>query len=267
MSVPGSGSSALRTARAAFWCSRCCAGCGRGAERLLEEGDARPPRPRRPRFSVAGVHGLPLTISANRASRTETTLPSWASPATAWSRNRSWSGVRSPGRRAARRTPGRTPPAPSGRGAGRTGRPRPSSRPRRRRTSSSRMKRRDRHPEVVPHQDDALHAAAVALPQGLRPARRSRSLALGVQPLLELVEDDQHLLPAGRPRPRRSGAAPRPGPGPAGSAGQRLPQPVQQPRLGLVGGRLDVDGDHVGSASRGSRPALTSDDLPQPDGP
>ena len=34
-------------------------------------------------FSVAGVHGLPLTISANRASRTEMTLPSWASPATA----------------------------------------------------------------------------------------------------------------------------------------------------------------------------------------
>ncbi len=27
-------------------------------------------------FSVAGVHGLPLTISANRASRTEMTLPS-----------------------------------------------------------------------------------------------------------------------------------------------------------------------------------------------
>ena len=30
--------------------------------------------------SVAGVHGFPLTISANNARRTETTLPSWARP-------------------------------------------------------------------------------------------------------------------------------------------------------------------------------------------
>ncbi len=46
-------------------------------------------------FKVAGVQGFPLTISANRASRTEMTLPSWASPATDWSRNVRCSAVRS----------------------------------------------------------------------------------------------------------------------------------------------------------------------------
>ena len=38
-------------------------------------------------LSVAGVHALPFIISANRANRTQMTLPSWANPATACSRN------------------------------------------------------------------------------------------------------------------------------------------------------------------------------------
>ena len=50
-----------------------------------------------------------------------------------------------------------------------------------------------RHPEIIPHHDDALHPAAVALPQGLHQFGVLFFL-LGVQPLLELVEDDQHLL-------------------------------------------------------------------------
>ena len=61
-------------------------------------------------------------------------------------------------------------------------------------------------PEVVADQDEALHVLAVALPQGLdqlgvllRP--------LGVQPLLELVEHQQHLLAARGGRPRGPGAA------------------------------------------------------------
>ena len=55
------------------------------------------------------------------------------------------------------------------------------------------MKRVDRHPEVVAHHDDALHPLAVALPQGFDQFRVFID-RLGMQPLLELVEDDQHLL-------------------------------------------------------------------------
>ena len=51
----------------------------------------------------------------------------------------------------------------------------------------------DGEPEVVAHHDDALHPPAVALPQGLHKFR-VLLLLLGVQPLLELVEDDQHFL-------------------------------------------------------------------------
>ena len=80
-------------------------------------------------------------------------------------------------------------------------------------------------------------------------------LPLGVQPLLELVQDDQHLLarrqalaPAQR-RQRLLQAQV------AGQAGTALPQPVQQPGLGLLGGRLDVDGDHVArTAGAAARP-------------
>ena len=49
-------------------------------------------------FRVAGVHGLPLIISANSARRTEMTLPSCARPATA---------------RSARRSPRATSPPPA----------------------------------------------------------------------------------------------------------------------------------------------------------
>ena len=52
---------------------------GRGAEGLFEERDADPSVPPTS-LSVAGVQGLPFTISAKRASRTEMILPSWASP-------------------------------------------------------------------------------------------------------------------------------------------------------------------------------------------
>ena len=67
------------------------------------------------------------------------------------------------------------------------------------------------------------------------------SSLLGVQPLLELVEDDQHLLA------RRDALAPAQcrqrlvQAQVVGQAGTALPQAVQQPGLGLLGGRLDVD--------------------------
>ncbi len=121
------------------------------------------------------------------------------------------------------------------------------------------------HPEIVADHHDRLDALAVAVPQ------RGDQLGLllapaGGEPLLELVEDQQHLLPrAQRPAPpqRRHGideAAI------GGQVGAGLAQPAQQPGLGLLGRRLDVDRQHI-LAQPGSRPALTIDDLPQPEGP
>ena len=48
-------------------------------------------------------------------------------------------------------------------------------------------------PEVIPHHDDGLDAIAVALPQ--RAGQLRVAIApTGVQPLLELIEDDEDLL-------------------------------------------------------------------------
>ena len=51
-------------------------------------------------------------------------------------------------------------------------------------------------PEIIPHQDEGLHAASIALPQGLGQFR-GLVPAMGVQPLLELVDDQEHLLARG----------------------------------------------------------------------
>ena len=92
---------------------------------------------------------------------------------------------------------------------------------------------------------------------------------LRVQPLLELVQDDQHLLA------RRDALAPAQGrqrfrcrsPGFAWQVpAAPLPQAVQQPGFRLLGRRLDIDRNHVVGQPR-QQPALTSDDLPQPEGP
>ena len=217
-------------------------------------------------FSVAGVHGLPFIISANRASRTQMTLPSWASPATAWFRNSFCSLVVSPG------FSGSLPKA----------RPNAASTflawSRSKRSTAARVPAFDepnlelpqeaghRHPEIIPHHDDALHAAAVALPQGLHQFGVLFVL-LRMEPLLELVEHDQHLLAHGdalSPAQRRQRFLQRQVRRQARTA---FPQAAQQPGFRFLGGGLDVDGDHVCRTSRGSRPALTSDDLPQPDGP
>jgi len=69
-----------------------------GAEIVAGKGKATPmPAVPPTDFSVAGVQGLPLTISANRLSRTEMIFPSSARPATPSSRKRSCSGVRPAG--------------------------------------------------------------------------------------------------------------------------------------------------------------------------
>ena len=85
-----------------------------------------------------------------------------------------------------------------------------------------------RHPEIVPHHDDALHPPAVALPQGLHQFRVLFFL-LGVQPLLELVEDDQHLLARREcPGPGAVPPASRSDPGCRASAGQRFRRPFSR---------------------------------------
>ena len=122
-----------------------------------------------------------------------------------------------------------------------------------------------RHPKIIAHHHDALHPAPVALPQGLHqfgvlllpswhaaiartgPARSALScptefLALAATPPVCLSGSDCH-------------------PG-----GTTLSQAMQQTALGFLRRRLDVNGNHV-LDSRGNNPALTSDDLPQPDGP
>jgi len=54
----------------------------------------------------------------------------------------------------------------------------------------------DGQPEVVPHHDEALHVLTVALPNGLHELTVEFFFP-GVEPLLELIEDDQHFF-AGR---------------------------------------------------------------------
>ena len=50
-----------------------------------------------------------------------------------------------------------------------------------------------RHPEIVAHHEDALDAVAVALPEGLREPG-VLVVPVGVEPLLELVDDEDDVL-------------------------------------------------------------------------
>ena len=96
------------------------------------------------------------------------------------------------------------------------------------------------HGEVVAHHHDALNPAAVTFAQG------GYQVGIGVgrasvQPLLELVENDDDFFVRAAPQrgerldQRQSVREPR-----------DLPQQaVQDPALGLVGRRFDVNGEHV----------------------
>ena len=55
------------------------------------------------------------------------------------------------------------------------------------------QKSADGQPEIVSHHDDALDPAPVALPQGLHQFG-VLVVSFGMQPLLELVQNDHHLL-------------------------------------------------------------------------
>jgi hypothetical protein len=52
---------------------------------------------------------------------------------------------------------------------------------------------RCRHPEIVPYHDNALDPSPIALPQGLHQFR-ALFFFFSVQPLLELIKNNQYLL-------------------------------------------------------------------------
>ncbi len=94
---------------------------------------------------------------------------------------------------------------------------------------------------------------AVALPQGLHEFRLARGL--GVQPLLELVEDEDHFLACGQ-----SLAAPQPGEGfrqgkSSGQGGTQPCQRLERADLGLVRRGLDVGRKHVAGQAQ-QKPGL-----------
>ena len=138
--------------------------------------------------------GLPFIISANSARRTEMTLPSSARPATDCVEE-TLLFLRLFRRDCPASLPNARPNAASTFSAWRMGN----------RSTAAELLAFDkpdfqlsheasrRHPEIVPHHHDALDSATIALPKGLNQFRVLFFL-LGMEPLLELIQDDQHLL-------------------------------------------------------------------------
>jgi hypothetical protein len=157
------------------------------------------------------------------------TLPSWARPATAWSR----------------KAPGPAEPGQHLAGVQQVEQiDEPGVLPLQHPDLQRLHEPADGQPEVVAHHDEALYPAPVALPQGLHQLR-ALVPAPGVQPLLELVEHQQHLLARFQelPLPQR-----RQGLNQALAARQTRhlsPQALQQADLRPLGGRLQVNRRHV----------------------
>ena len=125
---------------------------------------------------------------------------------------------------------------------------------------------RDAQPKIAADGQDALHPPAVALPQGLHYGGILLA-AVGMHPLLEMVEHQEHLALA----LRQAFSLPQLGqrvfqPKAAPQRRATLAERFQQPRLGFVGRRFDVDRQHRADKC-GISPALISDDFPQPEGP
>ncbi len=107
----------------------------------------------------------------------------------------------------------------------------------------------NRHPEVVANGEKTLQIYAVAL------AKRPQQLALGhlgagVQPLLELIEHDENLLPAAEHVPPADGLQ---GLGQIQGIrqiGAVSAQSLEQTRFRLVGRRFDVKANDLASQKR-----------------
>ena len=109
-------------------------------------------------------------------------------------------------------------------------------------------------PEIIPDQHDRLEVLAVALPQG--GDQLGVLLALpGEEPLLELVQHQEHLLArAERPPPPQRGQGLHQAQ-PGAQLRSRLAHPFEQPGLGLRRGRLDVNRPHL-LGEAGKQPRL-----------
>ena len=98
-----------------------------------------------------------------------------------------------------------------------------------------------------------------------RRLRRLRVFVIffGVQPLLELIEDDQHFCRRREPQPRRSAASVSTRLGRSANWGQRFLRPFSIRVSVSSAVELNVDGNRV-VGQAGSKPALTSDDFRSP---
>jgi len=119
-------------------------------------------------------------------------------------------------------------------------------------------------PKIVPHHDDTLQAPAVAVPHGLHQLA-VLFISLGMEPLLELVQHQQHLLA----RPQESTLRTAPGVNQTEMARQsatcrRKPLSKRASVSAAVASMYTAVTDF---ANRGNKPAFINDDLPHPEGP
>ena len=95
-------------------------------------------------------------------------------------------------------------------------------------------------PEIIPHQHDRLNMLAIAVPKS-GDQFRVLLASLGMEPLLELVQDQQHLA-LGRQDATPSQVRQRiDQPQSSGQFRTDLAQALEQPSFGLLRGRLDVN--------------------------
>ena len=195
MSVPLSGKQSFQHRLGGFLVKAMLGiGAGLSTEGLFQEGDADTLRAADFLATSPGSRALPLTISANRASRTEMILPSWAKPAHRldperragpWRDRRVFSGNVAVGvpecrqhlsgvarieeideqrcSRSGDEIDLQVPHEPAG-----------------------------GQPEIIPHHHDRLDMLAIALTKS-GDQFRVLLTPLGMEPLLELVQDQQHL--------------------------------------------------------------------------
>ena len=255
MSVPASGSRAFRTALAAFWCKRCSGGA---AAALKVSSRKATPTPSVPptSFSVAGVHGLPLTISANRASRTRDDLAvlrqTLAPP------DRGMLPAPCVSAAVSGSVPKARPKAAStlpGVDRSRTDRPGRKFWPWTSSMSRSPMKRLT----ASQKSSRTMTTHCTRSPSHCRragPVRRSVSSCLACSHCSNWSRTIKTFWPSPKPCPWRRAAIVSGQVQVARQARTALPQPFEQPGLGVLGGGLDVNRDHlVGQAGQQTRPS------------
>ena len=217
---------------------------GRGAEGLFQERDTRRLSCRPLLSSVEGAHGLPFIISANRASRTEMTLPSCASPFTDSLRKTSWS------LEVIRRILGKPAEGPTECHQDLPGVVQVEE------IDGGRVlafEQADlqvphepgrRHPEIIPHHHDRLNMLAIALTKG---GDQFRVLLTppGKEPLLELIQDQQHLALGWQDATPSQFCQRINQPQFSRQFRTNLAQALEQPGFRLLRGRLDVNRQDV----------------------